>query len=307
MDKSSLLSDAAPAPTAFAPPRDEPHIRSRGEKLFDWITYGGLAATATFLLTVPLTFFLKYGRGRSIHESCAKSIQSLLDKPRVTSVINGIFEAGDNARRAEDLTMTTNLMMGGNLMMIPVGIMEKFKIPIAETFNRWLGDRTPKEKIQETPKQTAWSIVKARGVAWLTVFSSFKLAGKFYGNTLKTFETETGNLLCRVLGKPASHSVGGEIRPTKTFRYGEIGALDIFATIAATVLLYIGGHFFARKQEERKERKLERQHARGLPFADAVANDNIGIAANKNIPATTVAHGKTHDGALDGAVRAQVM
>lgn len=304
MDKSSLYPDAHSAPDRPTHRDDAPHIRSRGEKWFDWITYGGLAATATFLLTVPLTYFLKYGGGKPIHAWCTRNIKSLLDRPSITAGMNRIFGAGDNAKRAEDITMTTNLMMGGNLMMIPVGIMEKFKTPIVDESNQWLGDPTPKEHVEEVPQQTWWSIIKARGVAWLTVFASFKFAGKFFGNTLATFEKETADLLCRVTGKPTQTLVNGEMVPSKTYRYGQIGALDIFATIAATVLLYVGGHFFARKQEERKERKLERQHARGLAFSDAVANDNIGIAANENRPATRVADEKIHEGAV--AARSRV-
>ena len=43
-------------------PDKKPQHVSKGERLFDWITYGGMAGLGTFLITIPIAFHAKYGK-----------------------------------------------------------------------------------------------------------------------------------------------------------------------------------------------------------------------------------------------------
>ena len=94
------------------------------------------------------------------------------------------------------------------------------------------------------------------------------------------------------------------LEDTRTFGYGKIAALDVFATAASATLLYIGGHFFARKQEERKERREELKSGKseGLVFAADAAG---AIAKHANGPSMHIAGTKQHEGLTRDAVLTQ--
>ncbi len=154
--------------------------------------------------------------------------------------------------------MTTTLMQGGNAMLLPIGLAEKHKVAIVEGINSALGDTTPTAQVEDTQKQTWGSLIKARITAWLVVFTSLTAASKMVPRSFELFETEFAERICQFVRKP-THVAGKE---TKTFIYGKIGALDIFATAAAAVLLYIGGHIFAARAEEKREERREKLMAK---------------------------------------------
>jgi len=86
-------------------------------------------------------------------------------------------------------------------MLIPIGIAEHHKVPLVSGLNTAMDDPTPKEAIQQAPKQTWMSLIISRGLAWLAVFSALKGAGKIFPNTMESFEDETGKLVCKILRK----------------------------------------------------------------------------------------------------------
>jgi len=47
-----------------SPPPPSSH-RSRGEKIFDWIVYGGLGGVGTFLLTLKPAYWMRYHGGEA--------------------------------------------------------------------------------------------------------------------------------------------------------------------------------------------------------------------------------------------------
>lgn len=250
MEESLVSADHASATASRASAPDAPPARSRGERMFDWGVYGGLAGVGAFVATVPLAYYLKYGGGQRIHQGIAKGFEKIA--PFIPWKTGPKFP--------ENAAMTTSLMQGGNAMLIPIGILEKHKIDIVDGLNRATGDATPREQIEKAPKQTWGSLIKSRLVAWLSVFTVFTVAGKYFGKTFDMFEHETGELACKIMRKPITCNVAGALKETRTYLYGKIGALDVFATIGAALILYIGGHFFARKQEEKQERRAARKH-----------------------------------------------
>ncbi len=300
-------------PTESAAPR----TKSKGEKLFDRTVYAGIAGVGTFVATVFLTHSLKYGSLKRLHEGAVNVVEKFLNNvaPRRGAIKNNEL--------AETGVMTTNLMMGGNLMLIPVGIAEHHKVALVDGLNAATDDPTPKEQIQHTTKQNWISLLESRAVAWLAVFATFKTLGAYYEETMKSFERQTGELLCRITGKPAYHASQEtvdaltsealklktenaskellkqnaaelEALESKMFRYGKIGALDVFATIGAATLLYIGGHFFARKQEEKKELREERKLEAKIVRAEYPELHDVA-AAKAEMPASRVSGDKQHE------------
>ena len=265
--------------------------KSKGEKFFDRAVYGGIAGVGTFVATIFITYLLKYGSWKGFHNGLARAIEKGL-----TKIKPGVAHAAS----AEEIAMTTTLMMGGNLMLLPVGIAEHHKVALVSGLNTAMDDPTPKEAIQHAPKQTWDSLIKSRIVAWLAVFAAFKGAGMAFSQTMQSSENETGKLLCKLTGKPATRLVKGIEQETKTFIFGKIGALDVFATIGSAILLYLGGHFFARKQEEKKERRAASHHTGAAPTRDVTVGEMEPL--QQNAPQMQVAGTKLHEGTAHEAV-----
>ena len=211
---------------------------SKGEKLFDWLTYGGIAGVGTFLVTIPIAYWAKYGGGGKYF---AKSTQFLQKQ-------------GFSEHTAEQFMMTTATMQGGNVTVIPVKLMENHKPELVEKFNKMLGDKSVDASVEEDPKQTWNSLIKSRVAAWLAVFTGFKMGGALFGNEkFAVFENSFAeHIVCKPLGRPTHIPGLAKIaeNETKLFRYGKIAAIDVFATTAATILLYMGSRFFAKKNDK---------------------------------------------------------
>jgi hypothetical protein len=207
---------------------------SRGERLFDFLTYGGIGFLGVFAAGIPVGYWAKYGKGSSMFNSAAHSLEKW----------------GMSSHAAQDVVMTSVLMQPGNLAVIPIKMMENNKQSLVKKFNDMLGDKSADASVEEDARQTWDSLVKSRATAWLAVFSGFRGFGMVVGNDkMAAFENGFATRVCNFLGKPTHIPGMAELaaNETRLFRYGKIAALDLFATAAATTLLYMGTRFFARK------------------------------------------------------------
>ncbi len=248
MSNSILPSDPKIDPTTVDLNKVDPSVieaetkaektsSSKGERLFDWLTYGGIAGLGTFALTIPIAYWAKYGGGAKAFVDAGKRLERM----------------GMNESTAEHFMMTTATMQGGNVTIIPVKLMENHKPELVDKFNKMLGDKSEDASVENDPKQTWTSLIKARLLlAWLPVFVSFKATGMMIGEEkFGAFQNSFAESVCNFLKRP-THTPGLEkivANETKIFRYGKIAALDVFATVAATSLLYIGSRFFAKQNE----------------------------------------------------------
>lgn len=256
---------------------------SKGGRLFDWITYGGLAGIVTFIITVPIANVLDRGaRFGRFHEW----------------ISNGVQKLGGGPKFSETVAETTRFMQGGNLMLIPVGIMENFRTPIVKGFNRLLNDPTDPKSIEDAPPQTLGSIIKGRAVAWGMVFTGLLGMNKMFPEQFTSFKEGFAELTCKVFRKP-THLPSGEF--SKTYKAGKAGAIDLFATATAASLLYVGSHFFARQSYEKKAEKayIKRKEQSTQPGDDkapdiAVKQDDT--AAEK--PANTITKAQREESVL---------
>ncbi len=209
---------------------------SKGEKLFDWVTYGGIAFAGVFVATLPWTYFTKYGSGKKFHDWMTTALK----------------KKGVSKHVAEQTFNTAILGSLGNAAIIPVKVMENYKPELVEKFNAMLGDKSHDASVDQDPKQTWTSLIAGRVAAYTAVFVSLQGAVAIWGgDKFQKFEEKFAEQVCKVIKKP-THTPGlakTVANETKAFRYGKIGALDVFATAAATILLYSGSRFFAKKNE----------------------------------------------------------
>jgi hypothetical protein len=225
--KQEIVPEQAPG---TVPPEKK---MSKGERLFDVAIYTGIAGIGVFAASLPLTYWSKYGKGISTYNWA----KSFLKK-------KGVSESA-----AEQIYNTTVLGLAGNAAVIPIKIIEDRKPEIVTKLNEALGDTTGDMSVENEPKQTWGSLVKSRVAAYAAVWTTFQGAVSMFGaKAFGKFEDDFAkHIVCDPLGKP-THINGQE---TKLFRYGKIGALDVFATAGAAGLLYVGSRFFAKGNEDK--------------------------------------------------------
>lgn len=239
----------------------EPQMERRasiGEKIFDWFTYFGVNGVGTFAVTVALADTLRYGK--TLHAKYDKFLHGM------EKLAPAIPKRGH-----ETLLMTLILMQGGNLMLLPVTVLERCKVPISNWFNNIFGDKTDRAQIQEAPSPSFGNLLLSRMRAFGVIFMSFIGLEYVCGTQIKRFENAMGRAFSAFTGAPEKISqtmdvykkeLGTIVKdqqetiPSKSFRYGHLSALDVIATATASLLLYEGSHKMAKKAQLRKEGKL---------------------------------------------------
>lgn len=236
---------------------------SKGEKLFDFLTYGGIAFAGVFIATMPFTYWTKYGGGKKFHDWMTTALK----------------KRGASEHIAEQTFNTTVLGALGNAAVIPIKFLENKKPELVDKLNNLIGDKSHDASVEQDLKQSWLSLIKSRIAAYTAVFVSLQGAvAIFGGDKFNKFEENFAeHVICKPLGKPThtpnlTKTVENE---TKAFRYGKIAALDVFATAAATILLYTSSRFFARKNEHWKAPHAE---------LDAKANATPPVDTPPSIP-----------------------
>jgi len=204
---------------------------SKGERIFNWLVYGGVAGVGVFVVTLPIAFWTRYGGGAGWWK---RSTQWLEKK-------------GMNAYTSEEVLNTAVLGSIGNFAIIPVKILEEYKHKLIPKLNKKYGSEIDKQLAEHDPPQTWWTLIKGRVAAYVAVFASLQAAVKIGGG--ERFDAFKNNfaeyIVCKPLGKP-THIGGME---TKAFRYGKIAALDVFCAASAATLLYLASRFFAKEDK----------------------------------------------------------
>lgn len=110
--------------------------RSLGERMFDYITYGGIGFGLNLGLSVLITDYFTHGNGE-------KLLQQLTKKS--TGAIHGV--SGIAPKKLENTVYSfwkTNLLMsGGHVVMIPIKLMEDSKRHMVHRLNLMLGVDQP--------------------------------------------------------------------------------------------------------------------------------------------------------------------
>lgn len=234
---------------------DAPAHKSRGEKLFNWLTYGGVSGVGVFVATVPFMYALLY-KGRNANgENFYGRIENWMKS-------RGLSDK--NADLAMKVTVTG---LPGTAALIPTHYLERNKREIVTDFNQRLGDPTPPEAIAKVAEQNWLSLAAGRIGGWLAIFGSMKALGAAFGEEgFGKFERKFAETVLKPFGK-ATH-IGGQ--ETRAFRLGKIAAIDVFATSVGAALLYGVSHTVSARSAARKARREEQPMQEAIPLSQPV-------------------------------------
>jgi hypothetical protein len=249
---------------------EKPRVRSKGEKLFDDVVYTGINGVGTFFLTLWMAYELKFGHGKPLFDKAATGLEKKL------TILPESWRQGF----AKSFLNTTVLMQGGNVMLLPVGWAEQQKVRIVQGLNVMLGDKTDPATIEEAPKQTLGSLLLGRLRAFGVVFAAFASMGMLFGKQMGQFEEAVGR------GFKAFRDNKTPELQLQDQRYGELAALDVFATAAASILMYDGSHKAAEKREQRRHPQTYRPINRGATF------DGLDQSTPNDTPSTSISHSR---------------
>lgn len=255
-----------------------PAPKTRGEKLFDWSVYGGVNGVANFLVTIPFAYWCLHGKGAKYFERAGKAMEKYAQPERVRETLEMLGTS-----------------LGGTAMVVPTYIAEHYRKPIVDSLNARFGNaEDQKAEIHHPPKQTVVSLLTGRATAMLTVWAAFTTAGKLFPEPFKNFRNDVAYKLCKLFKTPAVDALGKE---TKAFHYGQMAALDVFATTSATILLYSISRAFAKQRDTRKQHRAERAGHKGDVAVDEMAAADVvgtSAASGDQQPDTRIAGTKQH-------------
>ena len=282
-DNDTIATTAPPAAEA------KKHL-SKGDRLFDTLVYTGLNNISTFVLTLGITYgllhgFKKVGVGKeAVNEHFKKASADLgafLEKMK-----------SGRGEHAPTIMLTTALGIGGTLMIVPIKFLEDRRTGIVGYFNKKLGDKTDPSELKEAPKQSWGSLLLGRATAWLVVFASLTGAEKLLGSG--AFKKFNEGFAEHVVAKPLGKSVKTFGEHTAQFRLGKIAAIDVFATLAATILLETSSKLFARRREEKERLKAPSPETTvAMPRVAPIAQETSATSASPRtqISEATLANG----------------
>ena len=263
--------------TIASPQAATPVEKSRGDKLFERWLYGGLNGVGTFIATIPLAYSAKYGKFKEPLENFGERLG----------------RAGLGAKNVNTVTLMLATSLGGTAMLLPTWLAEHYRKPIVARLNGKPADQPPAPDAPaeyEAPKQTLGSLLRGRVLAMAAVTASFGVANHFFADAFKKFETNIGEKAVQWFAKNKSAAF-----TEKTKLYGEMAALDIFATAAASSILFVGSRFFANHRNPESAQLATQPTAEDLFIrAETVLKD----APAPSEPSTTISGEKQQAGVV---------
>jgi hypothetical protein len=217
-----------------------------------------------------------------------------------------------NERLAGTIAGTTILMHGGNLFTPVMKWMEDRKESIVTYINKRWGKpgevEAGHERLKDEPKQNWGDVIKGRLVAWLTVFSTFVGIDAIIGkdkNTLGTndkpiyyfdkFEEMFGRWVARIR-TPVGQALTEAETKSRTYRFGKILALDIYATAASLLVWTIVSKFSAALRGKKHPSAPVENDDPTVNIAQAIATGKEDISiADKESKKDSPASNKTKD------------
>jgi hypothetical protein len=258
---SSLAIKENP-PSASAAQQEQATLnppKTTGEKWFDRIRFV-IGETTVLGLTAALAFIAspEYGPAKiGPVKNYLKTFTRWTENKLLNNSILPLAERGPfGARLAKSIASTTVLVHGGNLYIPVYAAIQNRKEKIVNAINaRWgkPGEvEAGEERLKHQTKETLGDIVKGRLGSWLIVFASFFGADMIAGKDMKDphqryrfdkFEDKFGRWVAgftregkEIAKIPISEKLPEAMLANKTYRFGKILALDIYATTAAIAI-----------------------------------------------------------------------
>jgi len=246
--------------------------KTTGEKYYSWLKFG-VAEVFILVATAVIAYWARHGQDKWYN--VFKQIQKLSDK--VFSPLSRIGKDGSKAREvgtvlsvAAASTMVT--FHGGNAFAPAMKWFDNKKNDIVNAFNKLFGKpdelEIGQERLKEDPKQSWGDVIKGRLAAWAIVFTSFVSATLLIGKSTKNNDYHFNNFEEWFARKFAGLTKGGKelakisalqklpehLKENKSYRFGKILALDIYATTAAIIIWNVISELSAKiRQKEKKE------------------------------------------------------
>lgn len=269
-----------------------PSEKTTGEKWYDRIKFG--AAEAFILVaTAGIAYWARHGKPGN-KWNLFKRMQDRFEiwmKPLAKT------ETGKIVAGAAASTMVT--FHGGNAFAPCMKWFDNKKKNIVAYCNEKFGSREEvrigNAKVEAEPRQSWGDVIKGRVAAWLIVFSSFLpamlIAGKdkttgvlrfdkyedWFGKTLAKF-TKDG---ARINAMPITERLAKNADTSKTYKFGRILALDIYATTAAILIWNAISKFSAGKRSRKKSQAEEPAPVPAAPPAEQTPCHGPACAVQK--------------------------
>ncbi len=248
--------------------------KTTGEKYYGILKFG-IAEVFILAATAGIAYWARYGQDKGYN--IFKQIQKLSDK-----VLSPIAKIGKEGSKARDIgtviagaaasTMVT--FHGGNTFAPAMKWFDNKKNDIVDYFNKRFGKpgelEAGQERLKDDPKQSWGDIVKGRLASWGIVFTSFVSAALLMGKSKKNgdyhfnnFEEGFGRKLAgftkagkEVAVIPITQKLPEHLAKNKTYRFGKILALDIFATTAAIMIWSVFSELSAKKRQKAEHKTV---------------------------------------------------
>ena len=217
--------------------------KTTGEKIFDFLTYGVMGTVGTFVASVGFAFL-----AQRKFEKTWNNTATAISKPFIQHLkIEDSAKQADVQKNANNLLLSIVLMMGGNLFVAPIGWMEARKKDIVHSFNQRFGSEKDVLQgdvdVENQPPVKFGPLLKSRLLAWATVFTSLTVASKFFEKPLTAFTQKGEDIAVK-----AADRIGSKMNREDVKNIGGNSAIDLFATIACTSMLYLFSKAFSRKE-----------------------------------------------------------
>jgi hypothetical protein len=257
--------------------------KTTGEKYYDRLKFG-VAEVVILGATAAIAYVARYGDKKWDSINVFKWIQDVCEVAfsplkKIGKDGGKLREIGTTIAGAAASTMVT--FHGGNAFAPAMKWFEDKKKSIVDYFNARSGKpgelEVGREHLEKAPKQTWGDVIKGRFAAWGIVFASFVSAGilagkdkhgmgrfdKFeegFGRWVASFTKAGKELHIGLPGKTgiALHrELEGVAKSNRTYRFGKILALDIYATTAAILIWNAISKISAKKRQNAGESSPE--------------------------------------------------
>ena len=308
--KGAERGAAAVGATARAVPREKPP-KTSGERFYDRLQF--LTADAFIIVaTAAIAYVARYGRN-SYHgvPNYLKQFQSKVEHFFMDTL--GLAKRSDFWQTVGHAAAGTTLTMwGGNICAPFLKAFDNNKEKIVTGYNEKYGKpgevEAGHERLKDAPKQNWGDILKGRAVGWVAVFGSFlsvyQLLGKSktpmhdaetgvstHMHRMDQYEERVGRLIAgltkdgkEISATPMTQALSTVQKEHKTYRFGKMIALDVFAASAALIIWNVIARYSAKERVVKHE-KMESQPEQA-PLT--TATHDTAMAATPEHPQQTI-------------------
>ena len=265
MTTSTTVSDNPSDPSSDDAPKHSALKRQKtwGERVFNWRTYGGYALLGNEFTSLGINELAQRGPTKNLYQRGISWAKGLEKYKFVPSYI-----------KEGHLQNVLIAVLGGMFMVPFVKHAEDHKGEIVRRIDRVhygdLNDSDPKlieahKEMDEAPKQTWGSLWKGRAITVVSAITVDSLVGQKSSPSVTLLENTSWSRFSSMkhISEEIANVAMKRLKVSEgTGKLVATGAWLLVLSSTLTALFYGSSKLFAKKHEERIERKLERQTVR---------------------------------------------